>query len=196
MQCEHANGVNDIFFRLFPVLVWTLFCFALRFALDGFGDLFCVWVSFPSAFILWLRGFHYATSLTWSLLNAHLTKFYKTKLSQWVKEQMASWLESMLAVFDDFSSLPQRSHMCDLRRQSKQPLACPAVLQLPQLWSLSLCLSYLYPKEATIPPAGASPLSDYNSSQEGQISRGNPNSSTTSNYCLQSERGHAKVHLF
>lgn len=142
----------------FTALIWALFCLPLCFVLDGFGDLLCIWVSIPCVFILWLRGFHSALCLTWSLFNAHLTKFYRTKLSQWVKEQMARWPESRPALFDVFSSLPQRRHMCDLRRQSKQQLACPAVCQCFQLWSQSLYLSHL--NAAGVSPAGASLLGD------------------------------------
>lgn len=82
---------------------------------------------------------------------------------------MASWPESMPALFDAFSSPPQRSHMCDLRRQSQQQLACPAVRQCSQLWSRSLYLSLL--NAAGISPAGASLLDDSDDNHEGQISR-------------------------
>lgn len=90
----------------------------------------------PLSFHRWLRSIHYVLCLTWSLLNAHLTKFYMTELSQWVREQMASWLESTPALFYAFSSLPQRCHMRDLGGLSKQWLGCPAVLPCSQLWSL------------------------------------------------------------
>lgn len=128
-----------------PLLLFCIYFTALLF----FSILGLCWWPFlclskhPLSFHQWLRSIHYVLGLTWSLLNAHLTKFYMTKLSQWVREQMASWPESMPALFHAFPSLPQRSHIETWGGNPNRNVPVQLCFQCSQLWSLGRHSSYL-----------------------------------------------------